>query len=69
MGIPNNWLNELIIYETSRNGIYCKINLNRIKLCDKYIFDFSVKVFNSLPKNIRNECNFNRFIVLLNQFL
>ena len=54
MGIPNNWLNELIIYETSRNGIYCKINLNRIKLCDKYIFDFSVKVFNSLPKNIRN---------------
>ena len=60
--ISENWKNELIFYESSRNGVFCKINLNRINLSDKYIFDYCVKLFNCLPLDVRNECKFNTFV-------
>ncbi len=62
LGIRDEWFNELEFYESFRNGIFCKIKVNRIELSDKYIFDYSVKLFNNLSKNVRNECNFRKFV-------
>jgi hypothetical protein len=62
LGIRDEWFNELELYVGFRNGIFCKIKVNRIELSDKYIFDYAVKLFNNLSKNVRNECNFRKFV-------
>ena len=64
----NKWLNELQFYNNERNGIFCKINVNRLHKSDKYIFDFSVKLFNDLPKDIRCEVKLNKFLCKLNDY-
>ena len=66
--IRTDWLNQIQFYETSRNGTYCKTTMNRISLSDKYIFNYSVVLFNSLPIFIRNENCFNKFLLYLKQF-
>ena len=66
--IRTDWLNQLQFYETSRNGTYCKTTRNRISLSDKYIFNYSVVLFYSLPIFIRNEKCFNRFLMHLKQY-
>ena len=60
--IKNNWLTEICFYESTRNGICCKTIMNRICLTDKYFFDYCIKLFNGLPKNVRNECKISKFV-------
>ena len=47
--IPQKWLGEISFYESSRNGIYAKISVNRLHKSDKYLIDFSVKFYNNFP--------------------
>ena len=56
--IKNKYSNHLTFYETSRNGIFCKIPTN---YKTKDFFIFSAKLFNSLPKYVRNEKHFSKF--------
>jgi hypothetical protein len=60
--IKNEWFNELCFYESTRNGTYCKINLNRICLVDKEFFNYCIKLYNGLPKFIRNESKLSKFM-------
>ena len=67
--ISEKWINEIEFYENSRHGTFAKIRFNRLTKTDKNIFDFSIKLFNNLPKHIRNEPNLSNFMNQLNAFL
>ena len=69
LSIPPKWFNELTFKENPRTRCRADIKMNRLIKSDKYIFDYSAKMFNSLPINIRNECNFNIFVNNLNYLL
>ncbi len=48
--IQENWSNVFNFNKTNRNANFIKINqINRINLCDKNIFDYAIKLYNSLP--------------------
>ena len=64
----NRYLNEIDFYNNKRNGVYCKINVNRINLSDKYLFDYAVKLFNNLPKHIRCSENYKIFVKFINDY-
>ena len=64
--IPQKWFHELTFKENPRTGCRADTKINRLIKSDKYIFNYSVKLFNSLPMNVRNECNFNSFVNNLN---
>ena len=63
--IRDKWMNELIFYETLRNGILCHIPMIRINLMEKNIFYNCVKLFNKLPLNVRQKTKFNEYVNLL----
>ena len=66
--LRDKYTNDLTFYNTTRNGIFCKISKTRIKFCDKNFFIYSSKLFNSLPMYIRNETNFNKYVKYLKCF-
>ena len=47
--IDYKWINSIVFYETTRHGIKCKKQMNRLCISDKHIFDVSVNLFNELP--------------------
>ena len=49
-----NWFENLTLYKRSRNGNFLKCCKNRIVLTDKCIFNYGTKLFNNLPKIVRN---------------
>ena len=67
--IPINWFSYLNFYTTNRNGIFIKTNLRRIELENKNFFNYCIKLFNDLPIIARNECDFKKFVKLLNEIL
>lgn len=64
--IPIHWFNELEFYEHHRLGTFARLRFNRIVTTDKNLFDYSIKMFNELPKTIRNENNFCKYNNLIN---
>jgi len=62
----NKWSKELSFYENSRNGMFCKIP---VIYKSKNFFINASKLFNDLPKSIRNEKSFNKFVNNLEIFL
>ena len=64
--IKDKFANDFIIYESSRNGLFCRIPTNYNQ---KDFFVFAAKLFNSLPKCIRNEKSLTKFNILLEDFL
>jgi hypothetical protein len=67
--IKTEWFSEMLFYESTRNGIFCKINSNRLSLSDKYFFDYCIKLFNKLPKHIRNECKISKYVIECKKYL
>ena len=64
VNIPIDWISKLTFHSTKRNDIFIKANQRRICLEDKNLFNNSIKLFNHLPINVRNECNFKKFVQL-----
>ncbi len=60
-GVPNIWKNIFKTNDT-RNGLMLEIPKTRIKICDKNFFINAMKLFNSLPKIIRNETEFSLYL-------
>ena len=56
----NKWRYELIFYETTRNGIFCK-RLKISKEIEKKNFFYNcVKLFNELPQSVRQITNYKK---------
>ena len=66
--IPINWFDHFV-FQNTRNGIKLKTDFKRIDLIDKKYFNYCIKLFNLLPFNIRNECNFKFYLNFLTDFL
>ena len=63
--IKDKFANDFIVYESSRNGLFCRIPTNYNQ---KDFVVFAAKLFNSLPKCIRNEKSLTKFNILLEDF-
>jgi hypothetical protein len=53
----------------TRNGLMFEIPKTRIKICDKSFFINAMKLFNSLPKIVRNETEFLLYLKNVKIFL
>ena len=60
--IPNHWKSMYKINENQRNGKLLYKPFNRNCFSDKNVFIYLIDLFNSLPKNIRNQINSNSFL-------
>jgi hypothetical protein len=67
LGIDKKWFNDFNFYTHQRLGDFCKISMNRLTKSDKHIFNYSVKLFNKLPKNVRIETKLSEFVIKLNE--
>ena len=67
--VPENWKKMFIISENTRNGRVLLKPRNRINICDKNFFYYSINLFNSLSLDIRNETVFSKFIAKCEEFL
>lgn len=61
------WINCFVFYETSRNGIFCKLSKHKT-ICEKSFFINASNLFNSLPKDFRSETNLTKFLNNLQTF-
>ena len=59
--MPNNWIIKYEISKNTRNGLILEKPKTRNKFCDKNFFIYSTDLFNSLPKDIRNDNNYKSF--------
>ena len=64
--IRNKFSENFVFYESSRNGVFCRLPTDYNQ---KDFFVFASKLFNRLPKVIRNEKSLTKFNVLLEEFL
>ncbi len=69
---PHSW-RQIFITKDTRNGLLLESLNTRINFCDKNFFNYCITLFNSLPKCIRNENSFVKFmndceLFLMNNF-
>ncbi len=57
INIPQNWLNLFTFKRSQRNGNFLYALKTRINLCDRNVFSYAIKLYNSLPLNLRNNDN------------
>ena len=67
-GIPSNY-KKLFVLNKSRNGNLIHNIFTRINLCDNNMFVMGIKLFNTLPIDIRNETKYSKFCKLCLMFL
>ncbi len=60
---------HIFIVENTRNGLLLDIPNTRFKFSDKNFFINAIKLFNSLPKTIRNETKLSTFKQNVKMFL
>jgi len=63
MHINNNY-----VFKDTRNGTVIDKPICRINFCKKNFIIYSIDLFNSLPKQIRNETKFSKFIQLCQEY-
>lgn len=59
--IPSHLFNQIVILEDDEEGRTIITPFVRIETSNKYIIHYCAKIFNNLPKSIRNENNFSSF--------
>ena len=59
--IQFNWTDLVQFYEHNRLGYFARSRLNRLFISDKNVFDHCIKLYNALPKDIRDETNLCNF--------
>jgi hypothetical protein len=60
--IPNEWHSRLTFTNNDRNGVYIRSNRIRIYKCEQTLFNYCRKVFNDLPKQLRNIEEYKTFM-------
>ncbi len=60
--IPNEWHSRLTFTNNDRNGVYIRSNRIRIYKCEQTFFNYCCKVFNDLPKELRNIEEYKAFM-------
>jgi hypothetical protein len=60
--IPNEWYSRLSFTNNDRNGVYIRSNRIRIYKCEQTFFNYCCKVFNDLPKELRNIEEYKAFM-------
>ena len=58
--------NKLCFYEHRRKGILLHNPALRLELQNKYLFNYIIVHFNNLPKEIRCEKSFGKYVKYLN---
>ena len=66
---PLNWSNILEFKRTERHGNLIKTPKTRINLCDQNFFGYAIKLYNSLPINLRKSDNFTLHIKDVENYL
>ena len=67
--IPSNWVSKFEFNTNLRNGKLLLRPKTRNNFTDKNLFMYSIELFNSLPKNIRNEIHCKTFLTKCLDFL
>ncbi len=49
-------------------GFILRVNKTRLHLCDKKIFNYSIKLVNSLPLDIRKSDKYSNLNLLLDEY-
>ncbi len=60
--IPNEWHSRLTFTNNDRNGVYMRSDRIRIYKCEQTFFNNCRKVFNDLPKQLRNIEEYKTFM-------